>query len=268
MLGQPSAQPFGFSPTGFTRMMHHEGEAAVARVAGRMGIPYGLSTLGTTNIEDLAAAAPGTRKWFQLYVWRDHGPAEDLMARAKAQRVRGPHAHRRLPGRGQPLPRHPQRLRHPAGPVGQDRARRRDAPELVGQLPHHAPLKFASLDSWGGTVGEMMNALFDPTMSLDDLDWVRRTWDGPLIVKGVQTVEDAKAVVDHGADAVLLSNHGGRQLDKAPVPVRLVPEVRAGARPRRRDHGRHGHHVRLRRRRRDRPGRELASWSVAPTSTA
>jgi L-lactate dehydrogenase (cytochrome) len=88
------------------------------------------------------------------------------------------------------------------------------------------PLRFASLDSWEGTVGEMMNALFDPTMTLEDLEWVRSVWTGPLVVKGVQTVEDAKAVVEHGADAVLVSNHGGRQLDKAPVPVRLVPEVR------------------------------------------
>jgi L-lactate dehydrogenase (cytochrome) len=93
------------------------------------------------------------------------------------------------------------------------------------------PLKFASLDSWGGTVGEMMSALFDPTMSLDDLDWVRRAWDGPLIVKGIQTVEDARSVVDHGADAVLLSNHGGRQLDRSSVPVRLVPDVREALGP-------------------------------------
>ena len=85
------------------------------------------------------------------------------------------------------------------------------------------PLRFASLDRWDGTVAEMMNALFDPTMTIKDLDWVRSTWDGPLIVKGIQTVEDARRMFDAGADAIVLSNHGGRQLDKAPVPVRLVP---------------------------------------------
>ena len=231
VLGRPSAQPFGFAPTGFTRMMHADGEAAVARVAGRMDIPYGLSTLGTTNIEDLAAAAPGTRKWFQLYVWRDHGPAEDLMSRARE------HGFEAL-------------MLTVDCPVGGSRYRdirngfaippALSVKTVLDGATHPnwwvnflttPPLKFASLDSWGGTVGEMMSALFDPTMSLDDLDWVRRAWDGPLIVKGIQTVEDARAVVDHGADAVLLSNHGGRQLDRSPVPVRLVPDVREALGP-------------------------------------
>ncbi len=226
VLGQRSEQPFGFAPTGFTRMMHHEGEAAVAQVAGRIGIPYGLSTLGTTNIEDLTAAAPSTRKWFQLYVWRDHAPAEDLMARAKANGFDtlmltvdcpvGGSRYRDIRN-GFAIP--------PALSVKTvlDGAMH---PNWWMNFLTTPTLKFASLDSWGGTVGDMMNALFDPTMSLDDLDWVRSTWEGPLVIKGVQTVEDAKAVVEHGADAVLLSNHGGRQLDKAPVPVRLVPDVR------------------------------------------
>jgi L-lactate dehydrogenase (cytochrome) len=231
VLGKPSAQPFGFAPTGFTRMMHADGEAAVARVAGRMDIPYGLSTLGTTNIEDLAAAAPGTRKWFQLYVWRDHGPAEDLMSRARE------HGFEAL-------------MLTVDCPVGGSRYRdirngfaippALSVKTVLDGAMHPnwwvnflttPPLKFASLDSWGGTVGEMMSALFDPTMSLDDLDWVRRAWDGPLIVKGIQTVEDARSVVDHGADAVLLSNHGGRQLDRSSVPVRLVPDVREALGP-------------------------------------
>jgi L-lactate dehydrogenase (cytochrome) len=206
--------------------MQHEGEPAVARVAGRMGIPYALSTLGTTNIADLAAAAPDTRKWFQLYVWRDHGPAEDLMAQAKENGYEA-------------------LVLTVDCPVGGSRYRdirngfaippALSAKTVLDGAMHPSwwmnflttpPLKFASLDAWEGTVGEMMSALFDPTMSLDDLDWVRRTWDGPLVVKGVQTVEDARAVVEHGADAVLISNHGGRQLDRAPVPLRLVPDVR------------------------------------------
>jgi L-lactate dehydrogenase (cytochrome) len=231
ILGKPSALPFGFAPTGFTRMMQHEGEAAVARVAGRVGIPYGLSTLGTTNIEDLAAAAPDTRKWFQLYVWRDHAPAEDLMARAKEHGFEalvltvdcpvGGSRHRDIRN-GFAIP--------PALSVRTvvDGAMH---PNWWVNFLTTPPLRFASLDAWEGTVGEMMNALFDPTMTLADLDWVRRTWDGPLVVKGVQTVEDARAVVDHGADAVWLSNHGGRQLDKAPVPVRLVPAVREALGP-------------------------------------
>lgn len=83
-LGRPASVPFAFAPTGFTRMMHHEGERAVVRVAGRRGIPYALSTMGTTSIEDVAAASPEARKWFQLYVWKDRSAGEDLMARARA----------------------------------------------------------------------------------------------------------------------------------------------------------------------------------------
>ena len=82
ILGQRAALPFAFAPTGFTRMMHHEGERAVARVAAEVGIPYTLSTMGTTTIEDVAAAAPGARRWFQLYLWRDRAPAKDLVQRA------------------------------------------------------------------------------------------------------------------------------------------------------------------------------------------
>jgi L-lactate dehydrogenase (cytochrome) len=86
-------------------------------------------------------------------------------------------------------------------------------------------LSFASLSAWSGTVGDLLDKLFDPSMTLADLEWLRASWDGPLIIKGIQTVEDARMVSDAGADAVVLSNHGGRQLDRAPVPLRLVPDV-------------------------------------------
>ncbi len=87
------------------------------------------------------------------------------------------------------------------------------------------PLAFASLDSWGGTVAELIETMFDPTVTYDDLAWVRDQWPGKIVVKGVQTVDDARRVRDVGVDAVLLSNHGGRQLDRAPVPFHLLPEV-------------------------------------------
>ncbi|TNC22372.1 alpha-hydroxy acid oxidase [Amycolatopsis alkalitolerans] len=222
VLGQRSALPFAFAPTGFTRMMHHEGERAVAHVAQREGIPMALSTMGTTSIEDVAATAPDARKWFQLYVWRDHGAGKDLMRRA-----------------------------HEAGydtllltvdtPVGG--ARMRDVrngltipPTLtlrtfLDGATHPAwwfnllttePLRFASLESWSGTVAELINTLFDPELSFDDLDWVRESWPGKLVVKGIQNADDARDVVKHGADAVVLSNHGGRQLDRAPTPLELL----------------------------------------------
>ncbi|PRY47820.1 L-lactate dehydrogenase (cytochrome) [Knoellia remsis] len=231
VLGTPAALPFGFGPTGFTRMMQHEGEPAVARVAERMGIPYGLSTLGTTNIAELAAAAPGTRKWFQLYVWRDHAPAEELMAAAKENGFEALMLTVDCPVGGS---RHRDVRNGFAIPPALTAKTVLDGamhPNWWMNFLTTPPLRFASLDSWDGTIGEMMNALFDPTMSLTDLDWVRSSWDGPLIVKGVQTVEDARAILDHGADAIVLSNHGGRQLDKAPVPVRLLPRVREALGP-------------------------------------
>jgi L-lactate dehydrogenase (cytochrome) len=105
---------------------------------------------------------------------------------------------------------------------------------VLNAIPHPAwwfnllttePLRFASLDSWNATIAELIDQLFDPTMTTDDLEWLRSLWDGPLIVKGIQTVEDARRVVAAGADVVLVSNHGGRQLDRAPVPLRLLPDV-------------------------------------------
>lgn len=88
------------------------------------------------------------------------------------------------------------------------------------------PLKFASLDSWNGTVAELLDSMFDPTVTFEDLKWIRKNWKGKLVVKGIQNVDDAVKSVSAGADAIILSNHGGRQLDRAPVPFLLLPEVR------------------------------------------
>ena len=225
MLGKKAALPFAFAPTGFTRMMHHDGEAAVARVAQRRGVPYALSTLGTTSIEDLAAAAPDARKWFQLYVWRDRAAGEDLMARAKTAgyealvlTVDAPVAGARL-----------RDLRNgfaiPPALTAKTILDAATHPAWWVNLLTTPPLTFASLHHWEGTVAELMNSLFDPTMTIADLAWVRSRWDGPLVIKGIQTTDDARRVVDAGADAIVLSNHGGRQLDRAPVPLRLLPDV-------------------------------------------
>ncbi len=225
MLGKKAALPFAFAPTGFTRMMQHEGECAVARVAERRDVPYALSTLGTTSIEEVAAAAPSARKWFQLYVWRDRAAGEDLMKRAAAAgyealilTVDAPVAGARL-----------RDLRNGfAIPPALTLKTILDAathPAWWVNLLTTPPLTFASLHTWDGTVADLMNSLFDPTMTIADLQWVRSCWDGPLVVKGIQTVDDARRVADAGANAVVLSNHGGRQLDRAPVPLRLLPDV-------------------------------------------
>lgn len=226
MLGRPSALPFAFAPTGFTRMMNHEGESAAARVAERAGIPYALSTMGTTSIEDVAAAAPHARKWFQLYVWNDRAAGEDLVKRSAAAGYEALVLTVDVPVAGA-------RLRDVRN--GFTIPPTLTAKTVVDAAMHPAwwinllttkPLEFASLTSWQGTVADLLNRLFDPTMTIEDLAWLRSIWDGPLIVKGIQTVDDARRVIAAGADAIVLSNHGGRQLDRAPTPLRVLPDVR------------------------------------------
>jgi len=225
MLGRPAAVPFSFAPTGFTRLMHHEGERAVVRVAGRRGIPYALSTMGTTSIEGVAQASPEARKWFQLYVWKDRGAAEDLMARAKAAGYEALMLTVDVPVAGARLRDVRNGFSIPPALTIKTVVDAALHPAWWLNLLTTEPLTFASLSSWDGTVAELLDKLFDPSMTLADLEWLRDRWDGPLIIKGIQTVEDARRVVEAGADAVVLSNHGGRQLDRAPVPLRLLPDV-------------------------------------------
>jgi L-lactate dehydrogenase (cytochrome) len=225
VLGRRSEQPFAFAPTGFTRLMNHEGEEAVARAATRAGIPYALSTMGTTSIEDVARASDGGRLWFQLYVWRDRRAGEELVRRAEAAgyealilTVDAPVAGARMRDVRNGLTIPPQLSLKTLGDIAVH-------PAWWGNLLTTRPLEFASMTHWSGTVAEMINSLFDPTMTLADLEWLRSIWSGPLVVKGIQTVEDARRMVDAGADAVVVSNHGGRQLDRSPVPFHLLPDV-------------------------------------------
>lgn len=225
LLGARAELPIVFAPTGFTRMLHHEGEVAVGRVAARLGIPYALSTLGTTSPEQLAAASPDTSRWFQLYVWRDRGAVMELVERAAASgfsalvlTVDAPVAGARLRDLENGLTVPPTlTLRTMA-----DMARH---PAWWLNLVTTDPLELASFTAWGGGLAETINRVFDPTLTVDDLAELRERWAGPLVVKGVQTVEDAHAVADLGADAIVVSNHGGRQLDRAPTPLELLPAV-------------------------------------------
>jgi L-lactate dehydrogenase (cytochrome) len=225
ILGRTSSLPFAFAPTGFTRMMNHEGERAVVRVADRFGIPYALSTMGTTSIEDVAEAAPDARKWFQLYVWRDRDAGTDLVKRAAAAGYEALMLTVDVPVAGARLRDVRNGFTIPPALTAKTVLDAATHPAWWANLLTTEPLHFASLSTWDGTVAEMIDALFDPTMTIDDLEWLRSIWSGPLIVKGIQTVEDARRVVDAGADAIVLSNHGGRQLDRAPVPLRMLPEV-------------------------------------------
>lgn len=225
VLGQRVELPFGIAPTGFTRMMHTEGEIAGATAAAAAGIPFALSTMGTTSIEGVRDAAPEGRTWFQLYMWKDRERSMQLVERAAAAgydtllvTVDVPVAGARLRDKrnGFSIP--------PALTVG----------TIVNAIPRPwwwwdflttEPLAFASLSSWNGTVGELLDAMFDPTVTYDDLKWIKEQWPGKLVVKGVQTVDDAKRLAKLGVDGITLSNHGGRQLDRAPIPFHLLPEV-------------------------------------------
>ncbi len=225
ILGRPSTLPLAFAPTGFTRMMHHEGERAVARVAEGAGIPYALSTLGTTSIEAMAAAAPHARKWFQLYVWRDRGAGKELVERAQAAGYEALVLAVDVPVAGARLRDVRNGLTIPPSLTLRTVLDAALHPWWWVNLLTTEPLSFASLTFWEGTVAELIDKMFDPSLTSRDLSWLRETWSGPLIVKGVQHVDDARMVVDHGADAVVVSNHGGRQLDRAVTPLEVLPAV-------------------------------------------
>src|SRR3954463_7706552 len=225
VLGERVALPFGIAPTGFTRLMQTEGEIAGVTAAEAAGIPYALSTMGTTSIEDVAAAAPGARKWFQLYIWKDRDRSIDLVRRAAAAGFDTLLVTVDVPVAGDRL----RDVRHgmtipPALPP-------RNVLEAIPRpawwfnLLTTEPLAFATLDAWSGTVAELLDTMFDPTVTYEDLAWLRDQWPGKVAVKGVQTVADAVRLADAGVDAIVLSNHGGRQLDRATVPFHLLPEV-------------------------------------------
>ena len=225
VTGGASALPFGIAPTGFTRMMHTEGEHAGAAAAGAAGIPFSLSTVGTATPEQVATVNPTGRNWFQLYMWKDRDRSMDVLHRAAAAgfdtllvTVDTPVAGARLRDRynGLTIP-----------------------PTLTGRTVLNAipkvrwwvdflttePLNFSTFQGFDGTVAELLDTMFDPTVDFDDLMWIRDQWPGPVVVKGVQTLADARRCAELGLDGVVLSNHGGRQLDRAPVPFHLLPTV-------------------------------------------
>jgi L-lactate dehydrogenase (cytochrome) len=225
LLGRPSALPIAFAPTGFTRLMNHEGEPAVLRVAERTGIPYALSTMGTTSVEDFAEVTPQARRWFQLYLWRDREASRDFVARAQAAGYEALVLTVDTPVAGARLRDVHNGLTIPPALTLRTLADGALHPAWWFNLLTTPPLEFASLSSWGGTVAELANKVFDPAATLADVRWLRDAWPGALVVKGVQTAADALAVVDAGADAVVVSNHGGRQLDRAPTPLEQLPAV-------------------------------------------
>lgn len=225
-LGKQVALPIGFGPTGFTRMMHHAGEIATASVAQDNGLVFVLSTLGTTSPEDLQAAVPAGNNWFQLYISKDRAMTQDLLDRVETAGYETIEL----------------TIDTPVGGI-----RRRDIrngltvpPQLTPTTamdmalhPHwwwhkltEEPLEFASFRDSEGTVGELLSRVFDASLTLNDVAWLRDRWKGNLVVKGVQSVATAQQLASAGVDAIVLSNHGGRQLDRAPIPLELLPDVK------------------------------------------
>ncbi len=225
VLGARTSLPFGIAPTGFTRMMQHEGEDAGAQAAQAAGIPFCLSTMGTRSIEEVAAAAPDGQNWFQLYMWKDRDRSVALIDRAKTAGFRVLVLTVDVPVAGDRLRDKRNGLTIP--PSLTPRTILNAIPRISWWMNFLTtdPLRFASLDNWDGTVAELLDAMFDPTVGFEDLRWIAEQWDGPVVVKGIQSVEDAVLAVEAGASAVQLSNHGGRQLNRAPVPFDLLPKV-------------------------------------------
>ncbi|MFM8303136.1 MAG: alpha-hydroxy acid oxidase [Actinomycetota bacterium] len=235
LFGRRLAIPLFLAPTGFTRIADPDGELAVARAAARAGLPYALSTLATRSIEEVAAAGgPDADHWFQVYMWRDRGLVRAMIERAAAGGYRGLMLtvdtavfgrRERDVRRGFALP----------PTIGWD--------SLVDGALHPGwtlrflrsePIRFANVVGTEGDAGDgsdpvnlsdYINAQFDSTLTWADLDWLRTLWSGPILVKGIQTVRDAQRAVDHGADGVVVSNHGGRQLDGVPATVTLLPAI-------------------------------------------
>lgn len=225
VLGKKVAMPFGIAPTGFTRMMHTEGEIAGSQAAEAAGIPFSLSTMGTRSIEEVAAAAPNGRNWFQLYMWKDREKSMALVERAAAAGFDTLLLTVDVPVAGARLRDKRNGMTIPPQLTVKTIANALPRPEWWINFLTTDPLKFASLGSWNGTVGELLDQMFDPSVTFEDLAWIRTQWKGKLVVKGIQNVEDAVLAVKAGADAVILSNHGGRQLDRAPVPFHLLPDT-------------------------------------------
>ena len=227
ILGSESSLPFALAPTGFTRMTHHEGELAVARAAGRARIPYTLSTMGTRSIERVASVASGPL-WFQLYVWRDRGLAKELIERARAAGydallltvdVPVPGARERDLRNGLTIP--------PSLGVRTffEGARH---PHWWWRFLTGDVLSFESVSDRAAKPSGVMAFLaeqFDPSVTWDDLEWMLQAWNGPFVLKGVVDPDDARRAADAGVTGIVVSNHGGRQLDRGPATIDALPGI-------------------------------------------
>ena len=232
ILGRPLPYPLVLAPTGFTRIADPDGELAVARAADRAGLPYTLSTLSTRSIEEVREVSEG-RLWFQVYAWRDRALVTEMVGRAAAADYEAIvlTVDTAVLGRRERDVRRGFSLPPSIGPATLvDGALH---PGWTWSFVRSEPIRFANVvgrEVGDGaspvTLADYINTQFDPGLSWDDVDWLRSVWDGPIVIKGIQTVADAVAAGERGVDVVCLSNHGGRQLDGAPATLPLVAPVR------------------------------------------
>jgi L-lactate dehydrogenase (cytochrome) len=231
LLGKRIPMPLVLSPTGFARIADPEGELAVARAADRVGVPFTLSTIGTRSIEEIAAVNHGP-KWFQLYVFKDRGLVKELVERTKAAGYEAITltVDTAVIGRRERDIRRGFTLPPKIGPgTIIDGALH---PGWTWAFVRAEPIVFSNVagkDVGDGTdavsLADYINGQFDPSLCWDDIEWLKSIWDGPLLIKGIQSVADAELAVEVGVDAVQLSNHGGRQLDTSPAVLDLVEPV-------------------------------------------
>jgi len=231
LFGRDLSFPLILAPTGFGRIADSQGELAVARAADRAGIPYTLSTLGTRSIEEIAEVSSG-RKWFQVYVWRDRELVREMLERATAADYEGI----MITVDTAVLGRRERDIRQ-----GFTLPPKIGMGTIIDGMLHPGwtwdfvtsdPISFANVKGKGVgdgsdpvTLSDYINSQFDPSLSWSDVEWFRSIWKGPIIIKGIQTMEDAKIASDLNLEGIALSNHGGRQLDGAPAPFELLDSV-------------------------------------------
>ena len=231
MIGQKVAMPVAIAPTGLTGMQCADGEIKAANAAKKFGIPFTLSTMSICSIEDVARETGGHPFWFQLYVMKDRNYIERLIDRAKAANCSAlmltldlqiiGQRHKDLKN-GLSVPPRPtlanllNMMNKPRWGLGMLGTQRRSFGNIVGHVK--------GIDSMG-TLAEWTAKQFDPALNWGDVAWIKQRWGGKLILKGIQDVEDARLAVDSGADALIVSNHGGRQLDGAESSIRALPAI-------------------------------------------
>jgi L-lactate dehydrogenase (cytochrome) len=225
VFGHDFCLPMGFAPTGYTRMMHAEGELAVSKVAEKFVIPFVLSTMGTTSIKDIVSHSPHGTNWFQLYLWKDRNRSLEFIKNAKASGVDTLILTVDVPVTSRRLRDVRNGLTIPTTLNVKTFANTLTRFSWLADFLTTESFDFASFKGYKGTVADLSNSMFDPSNAFDDLKWLRMEWHGKLIVKGIQHMADVRNAINCGADAIWLSNHGGRQLDRSRSSLAILTEM-------------------------------------------